>query len=252
MDAVAYRIIAKQGTPESVWGPWLAARAVRTVTASSLCPAASRLVVVAPHPDDELLCCGALMALHAAMGGTVLVLAVTDGEASHGAADARLGRRRRLERSAGLDQLGIPPLVVSFGLPDGAVAAREAELALYLQARLQPSDTVLCTWRLDGHPDHESTGRAAAVACAATGSRLVEAPVWMWNWSRPGDPRVPWQDLVALALPPRVLAAKRQALLCHHSQLLPRSRGQGPVLDAAIVARAARGSEYFFVSGGAH
>ena len=42
-----------------------------------------RVVVVAPHPDDEVLAAGGLMRWMACRGREVLVVGVTDGEASH-------------------------------------------------------------------------------------------------------------------------------------------------------------------------
>jgi hypothetical protein len=44
-----------------------------------------------------------------------------------------------------------------------------------------------------------------------------------------------------------VQAQKRSALDAHASQLLPRGRNTPPVLDNAIVARARRSNEYYFV-----
>src|SRR5687767_6864064 len=41
-----------------------------------------RVMVVAPHPDDETLGCGGTIAKHAAAGDQVEVLIITDGGAS--------------------------------------------------------------------------------------------------------------------------------------------------------------------------
>ncbi|MDQ6896829.1 MAG: hypothetical protein M3171_09545, partial [Actinomycetota bacterium] len=45
-------------------------------------------------------------------------------------------------------------------------------------------------------------GRAAR-ACAHTGARLVEYPVWMWHWAAPLDPAVSWQRVRRHRLPPQ-------------------------------------------------
>lgn len=42
-----------------------------------------RLVIVAPHPDDETLGCGLLIAAAVRAGVRVAVIALTDGQASH-------------------------------------------------------------------------------------------------------------------------------------------------------------------------
>ena len=251
MDAVSDRAIVDAGTPDAVWAPWLARRGLRRVAADDLCPAPSRLVVVAPHPDDEVLACGGLLSMRAAAGLPSLVIALSDGEASHGTHDAlacsRLGARRARESSAGLRALGLPSLsVLRLGLPDGGIAAAVEVIATKLALRLRPTDTVVVTWGLDGHPDHEAAADAAARAATATGCRLLQAPVWMWHWATPGDRRVPWQDMVALDLPAHVMRAKQAALRCHQSQFEDRGTGRGPVLVPSIVERASRTTEYFF------
>ena len=58
-------------------------------------------VVVAPHPDDETLLSGGLIAHQARAGVPVIVLAVTDGEAAYpGDPDGLARQRRREQRQA--------------------------------------------------------------------------------------------------------------------------------------------------------
>jgi LmbE family N-acetylglucosaminyl deacetylase len=217
-----------------------------------LLPADKRLVVVAPHPDDEVLACGALLARHAAVGGDILIVAASDGEASHrgvpGSNPERLAAMRRDESAEGLHRLGARDVKVHrLGLPDGGLSAHVDDLAHCLTGLLRPFDVVISTWRLDGHPDHEASGRAAARACDASRCRLLEAPVWMWHWATPGDSRVPWHRLVGLAVPARTVALKQDALAAHATQLRPRGAVQGPVLCATMLARASWSTEYFMV-----
>jgi len=238
-------------TSEAEWSDWLVALAPTALALGDLLQAAQRLVVVAPHPDDEVLACGGLVALHAQQGGPVLTLAVSDGEASHRGDPAwsapALAVARRLERARGLARLGLAAeSVVRLALPDGALGRHRAALALGLRAVLRRTDCVVVTWRLDGHPDHEAVGATTARVCAEIGCRLIEAPVWMWHWSSPADPRVPWQRLHSLPLPATARARKAAALAEHATQLLPRTH-QPPVLGATICARAARDAEYFLV-----
>jgi hypothetical protein len=58
-------------------------RACPSSTCASWCPQGARAVVVAPHPDDEVLSVGGLLAQLADTGTPVEVIAVTDGTASH-------------------------------------------------------------------------------------------------------------------------------------------------------------------------
>lgn len=257
MGPVSDRIIRDAGTPDSSWLPWLAAQPIRPASMADLCPDTARLVVVAPHPDDEVLACGGLLAHRAALGLPSIVVAVTDGEASHGTGDtlscARLAARRAEESGAGLRSLGLSPSsVIRLCMPDGGVAGLTASLAQKLRPLLKASDVVVTTWQRDGHPDHEATSQATAAVCAQLGCRLLQAPVWMWHWAEPGDVRIPWKSLVVFGLPDAALHAKRLALAHHRSQLEERPDGQGPVLIPSIMQRATREHEFFFTSEPAH
>lgn len=243
------RLIEGHGTAESSWLGWLAHQTVPRVSAAAICAANSRLVVIAPHPDDEILACGGLLALCATLRFPVLVVAITDGEASHGPANesarAKLCQQRTHERCAGLIQLGIDPhCVARLKIPDGQASMYGDVIFNRLEGLLRSGDQVVTTWVLDGHPDHEATAQAAL----RTGCNLLQAPVWMWHWAQPGDARIPWADLVALDLADHTIDAKQKALARHHSQLGSRTTESGPVLATAIVERAARRQEYFFTT----
>ncbi len=246
----APRRIEGTGTLEAEWRAWPGLARLPTLTLDDCIGATQRLVIVAPHPDDEILAAGGLAARHADRGGAVLVVAVTDGEASHrGNPDwpaERLAAARRAESGAGLARLlGVPPAMRRLGLPDSAVAA--APVAAALEAIVGATDVVVATWRCDGHPDHEACGEAAAAACDAVGCTLLEAPVWMWHWAAPGDARVPWSRLRTLALADDVVRRRQAAIAEHVTQLAPRGRDEGPVLTAAILERLSRTSDCIFV-----
>lgn len=238
-------------TSEAEWRAWLARAEILELPEPISARADSRLVVVAPHPDDEVLACGGLLAAHVERGGKVAIIGVTDGEASHGD-DPRwppgpLGLARRGERVKGLAQLGVDAEAVTrIGIRDGEVTRQHRLLHHSLTALLRPDDVVITTWQLDGHPDHEACGRVVGSVCAALGCTQLQAPVWMWQWSRPADTRVPWTRLRSFTLPGAALARKTKALVEHRTQLSRRAQ-TGPVLGPAILARATRATEYFFV-----
>ncbi len=253
MAAVASgrRIVGDGTTDEAAWRDWLSLLQPPRVSLDELVGADQRLVVVSPHPDDEVLAGAGLMALHAQRGGLTAVVAVTEGEASHRGDPAwpapRLASARRVERRRGLARLGLNAGVVTrLALPDSAVASHRDALQQGLRQLLRPTDCVVSTWQLDGHPDHEATGAEAARVCADLGCRLIEAPVWMWHWSAPADARVPWQRLRALALPSDAATRKAAALAEHATQLVARVDFP-PVLGPAIRARAAWPVEYFLL-----
>lgn len=252
MDALKSRpLIHGEGTPEEHWRPWLNGWRVRRLDLQDVLPASKRLVVVAPHPDDEVLGCGALIAMHAGRGGRCLVVGVTDGEASHhgivGCDPVELRLTRVQERLRGLMALGLSSAaVLRLQLPDGRIAEHEAILTACVRGVLRPGDIVVTTWHRDGHPDHDATGRATRAAAAAKACICLEMPVWMWHWAVPADIRVPWSCLRSLPVSDQVREAVHTAVASHATQVLPRTAAQ-PVLNHEIRQRALRSTGYLFV-----
>lgn len=253
MDALKpSRLIIGNGTPESVW---MASPQLKQAICHPLdwwLSMNTRLVVLAPHPDDEILACGALLQQHLQRGGKCLIVAATDGEASHkptlDRSAAQLAATRQLESLRGLSRLGTYGVdVVRLGLPDGRLTHHAEDLCRALLRLLHPGDLVVTTYRLDGHPDHEACGKAAAYASSKINCRLAQAPVWLWHWSTPGDVSIPWNRLQGLQIPHACLALKLQALLEHKSQLVAAADNAAPILGESIVQRAQRGVEYFFI-----
>lgn len=239
------RAIRGEGTTEAEWHAWTGLHRMQATTAQALVPDGARAVVVAPHPDDEVLAVGGLLAQLARRGTAVRVILVTDGTASHrGSRDwpaDRLGRERPRESRDALRRLGVDAEPLRLGLPDGGLQGLESLLAARLAPLLERDDVVFTTWRRDGHPDHEATGHACAFAAARVGPRLVEVPVWAWHWAAPGDPRIPWARARCLALDPDASRRKRDAVQAFASQLQPDpSTGRPPILRATTVERSAR------------
>src|SRR5690606_21351798 len=86
-------------------------------------PAGSRVLVIAPHPDDESLGCGGTLLLHHQLGHEVRVVFLTDAERGIKKVPARAVRdTRRAEAVAATPALHIPEDHLDFlGLPDGKV-----------------------------------------------------------------------------------------------------------------------------------
>jgi LmbE family N-acetylglucosaminyl deacetylase len=142
-----------------------------------------RVVIAAPHPDDEVLGCAGVMSWLDRQGYAVEIVAVTDGDASHAesrrVSRAALVHRRQRERASALASLGLAHVPVHrLGFPDAGIASTEPELTEALASRLDSLTTLLVPWRHDGHPDHEAVARAGIAAATACGADYLEVPIW--------------------------------------------------------------------------
>jgi LmbE family N-acetylglucosaminyl deacetylase len=237
---------SEAGTPESAW------RAAKPTYPPADLGGCRELVVVAPHPDDEILGVGGFMSIAAAAGVRVRIVAVTDGGGSHEGSPTvtpeQLIAERPEESRRALARLGVDADPVRLGIPDGDVAAHENDVAEAIARILTPDSWCLTTWRGDRHPDHEATARACLAAAARTGVRVVEYPVWMWHWARPGHTDVPWDRAHAVALDSHTLAAKKAAVQEFRTQIAPLSThpADRAVLPPHVLERLLRPYEVIF------
>lgn len=122
-----------------------------------------KMLVLAPHPDDEILGCGGLMAQHAHELRQVRVIVATDGAAasSNEAAMEYLQRRER-ETTAGLAVVGVTSTPVFLRFPDRQLFSRAEELKRILAEELRTwrPDLILAPSPLELHPDHVALSRA--------------------------------------------------------------------------------------------
>jgi len=250
MGAVTTRRIHGAGTDEACWrtADWLEAAAV--IELAELLPPGARLVVVSPHPDDEILGCGGLIHDAASAGHAVCVIALTDGEQAYPNDRAwpphRLAPVRRAELDAALRCLGGTAVeAVHLGLGDGRLAQRQAAIVEALAPLCNPGDVLLATWARDGHRDHEAASRAARSVASGAGLPLFEYPIWGWHWA--DARRSPFGDgLRRYRLEAPTQACKARALACFASQtgaVVPAPAQ--PILPPHVLARFHRPFEIF-------
>jgi len=200
----------KPAAPRAAWGR------------PSMLSQTRRALVVAPHPDDEVLGCGGTMK-RLATGGTEVHVAVMTraGTDRFGAEMAETGRR---EASAAHRLLGVEdthwldfPAAEMDTVPHAVVNA--ALDGLFAQIR---PDTLFIPFLGDIHNDHQLTFLSAMVAARPRGGRgpalvLSYETLSETNWYAPG---------VSAAFTPNVfvdisdtLAAKVAAFECYRSQV---------------------------------
>ena len=224
--------LTSEGTPEAVW---LAAgwpSGLPAVSLGDLCPR-GRAVVLAPHPDDEVLGCGGALAALAAAGRPIVVVAVTDGEASHPEGERDLRPIRAAERTEAFRRLGVDPDVVRLRISDGGVD--EDEVVRAVEPLLNQGDVLFAPWACDGHPDHEAVARAASRLPADR----IGYFVWAWHWAKPDD--LPKESCSRFRLDAGLLARKRHAVQAFTSQLA----GPDPILGPGTLAHLLRPDEVY-------
>lgn len=152
---------------------------------------AAGLTVIAPHPDDETLGCGGLIALARSEGRPVRVVILSDGTASHPGSREyppdRLRIVRQQESAAALEMLGVARQDIHFlNITDGAIPAAGGELTAVAREVLSivrsvegGPGTIAVTWRDDQHADHKAAYAVAhQVHLWLPAVRLIEYPIW--------------------------------------------------------------------------
>jgi LmbE family N-acetylglucosaminyl deacetylase len=198
-----------------------------------------RILLIAPHPDDEVIAAGGLIQ----RAGDVRVVFVTAGENNPwpqramlrkwritGADRAEWAAMRKREALASLAVLGAPAeCAVFLDFPDGGIVEL-ARLRETLRAQIddfRPSLVVAPSAR-DFHADHRAVSR---VAHQAASGEIVTYVVH-------GD-GAPQRLKLTLSLTEQEIARKRRAIECHVSQLL---------LGRRRFLSYAQGSEEFFAA----
>ncbi|MBB1091547.1 PIG-L family deacetylase [Rhodopseudomonas palustris] len=186
-------------------------------------------VLLSPHPDDESLGAGGLIAAACDAGERVDVVLITDGGASHPQSQQyprqRMIELRRTELEDATSILGLPrEQLHHLGLPDTQAptegppfeSAVDAIAAICAHAGAK---SLFVTWDGDPHCDHEASARIAEAVCRRNpGIALWAFPIWGWHL----DPSLPLDRP-----PPRGFrldisaqrARKRAAINAHVSQM---------------------------------
>lgn len=202
-----------------------------------------KIVLLSPHPDDEILGAGGLLAAQSRRTLPIHVIAATNGESAYDDFD-NLAEVRRAEQERALAKVGVESKdIVRLNLPDGAVASHEVDLTLELTNSLDRDTLLVAPWEYDSHPDHEACGRAAAFAAGVSGAQRVSYFFWMWHHSRPET--LSGTQPVRFDLDDDLQSAKESALNEYKSQLW-RDSG-APILPEPLLAPARRPFETFLI-----
>ncbi len=194
-----------------------------------------RVLVIAPHPDDESIATGGLMQRVRAAGAEVRVIFCTSGDNNPWpqraiekrvfiSKTARLrwaAKRREEARTALRFLIGSDEAALFLNLPDQGVTrlllhGGEQTIATLRAefAALRPTIVVLPSAD-DAHPDHSAL---YVLARFAFSDALADCRTYTYVVHRRGN-SAPWPSLL-LRLTDAEVRDKRQAILCHETQMV--------------------------------
>ena len=192
-----------------------------------------RLLIIAPHPDDESIAAGGLLQIAKAAGAALRVLVLTDGDNNpwpqrwvekrwhiDAAARARWGARRREEAEAALKVLGVACSDVRFlALPDMGITEilmrddRSVMTAIRDEAASFAPTMLVAPALSDRHPDHSAAFILATRACTDAGLSFPRVLTFAVHGAAPQEGGV----VVELDNAQRV--SKYEAIRAHASQM---------------------------------
>jgi LmbE family N-acetylglucosaminyl deacetylase len=148
-------------------------------TAMAWEPGAEKVLVLAPHMDDETIGCGGTLILHARRGAQITVMFLTDGRNGSSEINTLYGEERQrrqqelieirtTEARSALQRLGVNRMIC-LDAEDGALGqcSWAAEKLRDVLLKLQP-ELVYVPFYLEEHPDHRAASRVLLDAVAGT------------------------------------------------------------------------------------
>ena len=213
------------------------------------------VTVFAPHPDDETIACGGMIAQATARGDEVSIVILTDGRYSHKSEfkiwpnpkPDKIRATRRREAIKASDVLGIVMENIHFmGFEDGTLVQHMSEAREFVKLHLKkwkPTEVyVPCAG--DAHADHAATNEIVLTAISELGlnTDLYEYIVWQKDELELGNisdrPNAVKLDIS------EILEVKMRALRMYQSQIETRFPSHiWPVLDEAFLSSLNRGVE---------
>ncbi len=143
-----------------------------------------QILAFGAHPDDVELSCSGTLLKHRAMGYTIGIVDLTEGElGTRGTPELRKAEAERASKILGLSARW------NLGLPDGFFQNdRESQLKLIEAIRFFQPDVVLANAPSDRHPDHGRAAQLVKDACFYSGlSKIVT--------HHQGELQTPWRPL---------------------------------------------------------
>lgn len=210
-------------------------------TASAFNPK-GRILLLAPHPDDEVLGCGGLIYRLMQDHKELEILFVSDGSASHAECcdiptEAVSLARQKLALNA-TKILGLPDDKLHFlDLPDGSIPSN-----YHLALPYEPDVILIPHWG-EGWPDHLSV-RQIGLRLASPQTQVYEYCVWMWYYNV-------WhlfsQKPYVLKMSKEEHSAKLRAIAAYTEPKAPCGKPWSGVLPRSFICANSSNTEVYFL-----
>ena len=222
---------------------WIKARRVSCFSPNG------NVVIIAPHPDDEVFGCGGLIARLVADGHAPHVIVLTGGGGSHrgccSASESEIISARRELTHKAMAALGLPEWHLhELNFTDGHLSEGnpvERQKLDTLISEINP-DVILVPHHGEGWPDHLAA-RELGFGVAGNDTEVYEYCVWMWYYRQK---HLDWQNAYSLKMTEAEHKKKLDAIETYHSALAPCGKPWVGVLPKLFVKANSTNQELFF------
>lgn len=204
------------------------------------------IVIIAPHPDDEIMGCGGLIQRLTSQGKEIHVVIMTGGEGSHKGcchiSPEQLSSKRRKLAEYIDSGLGIKHIHF-LHYPDGGISQQhhETNVLQSLLDQVHPSCAFVPHWG-EGWPDHV---HAAEIVKSLLPSQveIYEYCVWLWYYN---VWRLDWKHARVLRMSPQEHQKKKQAINDYVTPKAPCGKPWSGVLPKLLLHAVSSQNELFF------
>lgn len=210
---------------------------------------AKDIVIIAPHPDDEVFGCGGLIARLVAECHAPHVIVLTGGGGSHRGCCSTsesdiISARRELTHKA-MSALGLSESNIhELDFLDGHIGEGNSEEKKKLEAlilKINPN-VILVPHQGEGWPDHLAA-RDLGIELAGEDTEVYEYCVWMWYYRQKN---IDWNNAYVRKMTEAEHQKKLDAINIYHSALAPCGKPWVGVLPKLFVEANSTNIELFF------
>lgn len=220
---------------------------IRMKNVSNLEISNRRVLVVAPHPDDEVLGCGGLIKRLCDNGNAPHVVILTRGEGSHrgccGVSADELAKARHELTLKAAEVLGLPEENIHcLGYEDGGVPESEKGGKLEdIIGRLDPEVVMVPHWG-EGWPDHVNAAKLVKSLVSANVD-VYEYCVWMWYYN---IWNLDWRNACRLKMTKNEHNVKKRAAQVYVGPQAPCGKPWSGVLPELFLEATTKDTELYF------